>query len=389
MGLIMSKGTFKIISYRLMAIFFYLSYLFPINSRKILLIMTHDESEDGNVGSIASYFHEKDKDLIFKAVTRENYNFHKNKYLLKNLFFMFIILPFHLATSRIIFMDNVFLPFSAIKIKKDTNLVQLWHGTGSIKKFGLDTEEGWIREKAIKVNKNTSHFIVGSQWMKNIYETAFGADKHRIFNTGCPRTDLFFHENQIHERKKGFLKEYPELANKTIILYAPTFRDDENVQEIKLNLDIDELISNLDDNFVLGLRLHPNIADKVDLDKICSPRANKNRIFDFSHYEKINTLLISCDILITDYSSIIYEYALLKKPMIFYSHDLEKFEKSGRGFYGNYKSMVPGPVVFKTKDVVDEINNLKEYNLDEFLAVYLENCDGNARKRIYDLLDPK
>jgi len=348
--------------------------------------MTHDESEDGNVGSIGSYFHEKDKDLIFKVVTRENYNFHKNKYLLKNLFFMFIVLPFHLATSRIIFMDNVFLPFSAIKIKKYTKLVQLWHGTGSIKKFGLDTEEGWIREKAINVNKNTSHFIVGSQWMKNIYETAFGADRYRIFNTGCPRTDLFFNENQIHERKKGFLKEYPELANKTIILYAPTFRDDENVQEIKLNLDINELISNLDDNFVLGLRLHPHIADKVDLDKICSPGLNNSRIFDFSHYGKLNTLLISCDILITDYSSIIYEYALLKKPMIFYGHDLEKFEKSGRGFYGNYKSMVPGPVVFKTEDIVNEINNLKEYDLDEFLAVYLENCDGNARKRLYDLL---
>jgi CDP-ribitol ribitolphosphotransferase len=97
-------------------------------------------------------------------------------------------------------------------------------------------------------------------------------------------------------------------------------------------------------------------------------------------------LLVCSDILITDYSSIIYEYALLGKQMIFYSYDLTKFEKLGRGFYDDYESMVPGPVVFKTQEIVDEINNPTEYDLDEFLAKYLENCDGHARARLYDLL---
>ena len=114
-------------------------------------------------------------------------------------------------------------------------------------------------------------------------------------------------------------------------------------------------MSRLDDNYVLGLRLHPHLANKVNLDKNSIGHYN-NRVIDFSHYDKLNTLLICCDILITDYSSIIYEYAIMKKPMIFYSYDLNKFEKSDRGFYGNYKSIVPGPIAFKTEEIINIIN---------------------------------
>jgi len=379
---------FKGISYSIMAVFYYLSYLFPVNEKKILLIMTHDYSDEGNVGSTYRYFQKQNSDLVFKKVTRENYTFKKDKNIFKNLIYMFISVPYHMATSKTIFMDNVFLPFSAVKLKKDTRLVQLWHGTGAIKKFGLDCEEGWIKNRAIKTNKNTSHFIVGSSWMKDIYKTAFGAEDDKIFNTGCPRTDLFFDKIVLQEKKDEFFKSYPELQDKKIILYAPTFRDNEDTAgEIKMHLDIDKLMFKLDDSYVLGLRLHPHIACKVNLDKY-SQESYYSRIFDFSGYNKLNTLLICCDILITDYSSIIYEYALMKKPMIFYSYDLAEFEKSGRGFYEDYRTAVPGPLAFKTEDLVNIINSdvITNCNLDDFLAIYLENCDGNSRKRLYDLM---
>jgi CDP-ribitol ribitolphosphotransferase len=358
--------------------------MIPVNPVKILLIMTHDDSDEGNVGSTYRYFQKRNPELIFKIVRREDYTFEKNKNLLKKLYKMFLLVPYHTATSSIIFMDNVFLPFSAIKIKKDTNLVQLWHGTGSIKKFGLECEEGWIKKLAIKTNKNTTHFIVGSRWMKNIYKASFGANDNRIWNIGCPRTDIFFNEDIILKMRDDFFNNYPELFGKKIILYAPTFRDD--VTEIKIHLEIDELMRGLDENYVLCLRLHPHISNIVKLDKLFSEGGYHNRIFDFSNYDKLNTLLLCSDLLITDYSSIIYEYALLKKPMIFYPYDLEIFRKKGRGFYGNYANLVPGPVALKTDDIVNLINNSVNYNLDEFLSVYLENCDGNSRKRLYDLL---
>ena len=297
---------FKRTSYHIMAIFFYLSYLFPINKKKILLIMTHDNANEGNVGSTYRYFQKQDPTLIFKEVTRDNYTFKSDKNLFKNLIYMFISVPYHMATSRTIFMDNVFLPFSAVKLKKNTQLVQLWHGTGAIKKFGLDYEEGWVKKLAVTTNKNTTHFIVGSSWMKKIYKTAFEAEDNKIFNIGCPRTDIFFNKAALQEKRDEFFSSYPKLSGKKIVLYAPTFRDEEyNTSEIKIHLDIDKLMSNLDDNYVLGLRLHPHISDKVNINEYSTPY--QDRIFDFSGYNKLNTLLICCDILITDYSSIIYE----------------------------------------------------------------------------------
>ncbi|WP_424356071.1 CDP-glycerol glycerophosphotransferase family protein [Methanobacterium sp. MBAC-LM] len=378
---------FKRTSYHIMAIFFYLSYLFPINKKKILLIMTHDNANEGNVGSTYRYFQKQDPTLIFKEVTRDNYTFKSDKNLFKNLIYMFISVPYHMATSRTIFMDNVFLPFSAVKLKKNTQLIQLWHGTGALKKFGLDYEEGWVKKLAVTTNKNTTHFIVGSSWMKEVYKTAFGAEDDKIFNIGCPRTDIFFNKAALQEKRDEFFSSYPKLSGKKIVLYAPTFRDEEyNTSEIKIHLDIDKLMSNLDDNYVLGLRLHPRISDKVNINEYSTPY--QDRVFDFSGYNKLNTLLICSDILITDYSSIIYEYTLMKKPMIFYSYDLSTFEKSGRGFYEDYKTAVPGPVIFNTEQIADIIKNYPadEYNIDKFLDIYLENCDGNSRKRLYDLL---
>jgi CDP-glycerol glycerophosphotransferase (TagB/SpsB family) len=384
----MNKEAFiKRMSYSIMAVFFYLSYLAPVNKKKILLIMTHDDNDEGNVGSTYRYFQKQNSNLIFKKVTRENYTFKRDKTLLKNLIYMFIVVPYHIATSRTIFMDNVFLPFSAIKIKRDTQLVQLWHGTGTLKKFGLDCEEGWIKKLAVDTNKNTTHFIVGSSWMKEVYKTAFKAEEDKIFNIGCPRTDVFFSKAALQEKRDEFFNSYPELLDKKIILYAPTFRDDEyNTGEIKIHLDIDGLMSHLDDSYVLGLRLHPRIADKVNIEEHSTPYQDK--VFDFSGYNKLNTLLICCDILITDYSSIIYEYALMKKPMIFYSYDLSKFEKSSRGFYEDYKTAVPGPTIFKTEQIADIIKNYPadNYNITKFLDIYLENCDGDSRKRLYNLL---
>ncbi len=372
-----------------MGIFFYLNYLFPVNENKILLIMTHDNSDDGNVGSTYRYFKQKDPDLIFKKVTRENFTFKLNKNLLKNIFYMFIIVPYHIATSKIIFMDNVFLPFSSIKIKDNTRLVQLWHGTGAVKKFGLECEEGWVKKLGINTNRNTTHFIVGSSWMKEIYKTAFDAEEEKIYNIGCPRTDLFFNMSILQERRDEFFNSYPELMYKKIIFYAPTFRDDENnLDEIQIHLDIDKLMAKLDDSYVLGLRLHPHIANKLNLNKNITAHY-QNRVYDFSNYNKLNTLLICCYILITDYSSIIYEYALTRKPMIFYPYDLDEFQKSDRGFYIDYRSIVPGPVAIGTDEIVNIISkeaNSDIYNTDEFLNIYLENCDGNSRKRLYQLL---
>ncbi|MGL6298449.1 MAG: CDP-glycerol glycerophosphotransferase family protein, partial [Methanobacteriaceae archaeon] len=142
----------KKLGYLIFAFFFYIFYLLPVNKDKVFLIMTHDESEEGNVGASYKYFKEHNKNLIFKTLTRDDYDFSQGNRIGK-IFSFFIKVPYDMATSRNILMDNVFLAFSYLKFKKDVNVVQLWHGSGTIKKFGLDTEDGLVKELATKANK--------------------------------------------------------------------------------------------------------------------------------------------------------------------------------------------------------------------------------------------
>lgn len=363
----------KKIAYAITAIFYYIFYLFPINKNKILLIPTHDDSWESNIGVTHTYFHENNPDLVFVQITREDYNF-KTSDKFSKFIKIFIKLPYYIATSYTIFMDNVFLPFSMIKPKSDTRIVQLWHGTGTIKKFGLDTEEGWIKEAAVKVNNRTTHYTVSSTWMREIYKTAFTKDVSKIYVTGSPRTDIFFQKDMMG-KKQEFYELYPELKDKQLLLYAPTLRDNDN----NVQLNIKYLLDNIGPEYVVGIRLHPHIVDQIDVPL-------EDNLINFSSYSNLNTLLFAADVLITDYSSIIFEYGLLNKPMIFCTPDLDEFKKDGRGFYENYEEIVPGKIVYNTEELVDQINSPIKVDLTSFRDKYLEICDGHSTERLYELL---
>lgn len=339
--------------------------------------MTHDASSEGNIGLTKIYFQKQNPNFEFKIVTKEDYSFKKN--LLHNLIKTFIKVPYHMATSQMIFLDNVFLPISKVNLKKETKLIQLWHGTGCLKKFALDSESGWVKELAQNISKKTTHFIIASNWMRSVYKTAFEVEGDKVYNIGCPRTDLFFNKNFLKDINNQFYDRYPELKGKKLILYAPTFRDDE--LNATIHLDINKLLNDLPEEYIIGLRLHPHIASQLNKSIL------NNRVYDFSSYNRLNTLLVVSDILISDYSSIIFEYALLDKPMIFYAYDLEDFKKDSRGFYEDYESVVPGPIVNKTSDLIPFILNPQVNDLKSFREKYLENCDGKSVKRLYSLLN--
>ncbi len=368
----------KQIAYMLMAISYYVSFPFNIQKDKILLIMTHDDTPEGNIRLTQDYFQKQNQNLNFKIITKDDYSFKKD--ILRNLIHMFLKTPYHIATSQMIFLDNVFLPISKIKLKKETKLIQLWHGTGTLKKFALDSESGWIKKSLKNVSKKTTHYIVASDWMKDIYESAFGIDGNQIYNIGCPRTDLFFDNEKLKKMQNSFYIEYPELKNKKLILYAPTFRDNE--LNANIHLDINQLLKKLPDNYIIGLRLHPHINSKLNQKLLLS-----KRVYDFSNYSYLNTLLVNTYTLISDYSSIIFEYSLLNKPMFFFAYDLDEFTHNSRGFYENYESIVPGPVVKNTEELIPLILNPKSVDFTFFKKKYLENCDGNSVKRLYALLN--
>ena len=360
--------------------------------------MTHDTSPEGNVLYTFNYFKSKNPKLFYKKITRETYEFNMDRRLIKKIFNFFIVTPYHVATSKIIFLDNIFLPFAYTKFKKSVAVVQLWHGTGSIKKFALDSEKGTIKKLAKKACSKQTHLIVGSKEMIPIYASAFGMELEKIFPIGSPRCDFFFNVTYTKTKKNKFRENYPELSNKKIVLYAPTFRDESFKKKIRnkklklddslnLNLEIFELLNLLSEEYVLILRLHPSISKDFSIDNLMLDNSLKKRIYDFSTFNSLNSLMLISDCIITDYSSIIFEYSLLNKKMIFYPYDLKEFEEYSRGFYFSYEEFVPGDIALEISDISKKIaENIIEIKNKQFKDRFMEGCDGNSAKKLYHIL---
>ncbi|MBD8004291.1 CDP-glycerol glycerophosphotransferase family protein [Bacillus sp. Sa1BUA2] len=269
---------------------------------------------------------------------------------------------YHLATSNMIFIDNYFGFLASVKFKPNVKCIQLWHAAGAIKQFGLkDPSNAGRSPKAIerfkRVYSKFDYVVVGGERMADIYRESFGIREENILRTGIPRTDFFFEEQALQKTVAALKKTYPIIQEKKVILYAPTYREgDFNITSLPLN--IDYMYRELKDEYILLLRLHP--AVHYDF-------ANQypDFVYDVSDYPDINHLLVVTDLLISDYSSIPFEFSLLQRPMIFFAYDLEEYGKS-RGFWEPYEQLVPGPVVYNSKELVEAIQTNK-YNYDQIV----------------------
>jgi len=293
--------------------------------------------------------------------------------------FKMIVSIYHLATARKIIVDNYYGFLAATNFKPEVECIQVWHAAGAIKTFGMKDKsiEGRTKRAKKRFKKVYSKFhkvVAGSDYFGHIFQEAFDLKEENILKTGIPRTDLFFDQEKHEQIKKNFFKQYPELQGKKLILYAPTYRDQGMDQAFALN--IDELYNKFKDEYVLIVRLHPSVMMNLDL-------KYEGFVYDFSKYPNINDLLIVVDLLITDYSSIPFEFAMLNKPMIFYAYDLEQYLE-GRGLWESYDSMVPGPIVKTTKEIATTILN-HEFDFQKIYAFnqkWNQYSNGEAAKNL-------
>jgi len=348
---------------------------------KVFCVVTHDAGRDGNIGALVEYLKQREG-FSFHYIGKSDRSNLKSFRIIKGKLSFFIAKPYQLATSAFVLLDNVFLPMAYIRFRKNVKVIQLWHGTGTIKRFGQDVNTGRLKVLEKRANEKITHLIVSSDSTKTIYEKAFGVSPDKVYTYGLPRTDIFFDRHKMIERVKEFYRQYPELAGKKLILYAPTFRDDEKGESRAIS-HIYKMSESLQDYIIL-LRLHPFVAKAFErAEQQAASRAEN--IVSVSSYPDINTLLLVADLLITDYSSVIFEYCLLNKPMVFYAYDLDEFRAKGRGFYENYEEYVPGPVVKNMDDLVDLIRNnqLSTDKLQDFVAKSYKYLDGKSSERIY------
>ncbi|MEI5907580.1 CDP-glycerol glycerophosphotransferase family protein [Bacillus spongiae] len=309
----------------------------------------------------------------------------KNVKILKfetfNLYQM-IMSIYYLSTSKRIFIDNYFGFLSAVTFKADVQCVQLWHAAGAIKTFGLKDESVLNRseiakKRFLKVYANFDKVVVGSDAFADIFTKAFNLAPENILYTGIPKTDLFFNEKKMTTIRKRLYKENDLLKNKKVILYAPTYRDYE-LNNFSTKLDIHKMYQELGDEYRLIIKAHPAVKNMQGLQNLYP-----EFVFDYSYYKDINDLLLITDILISDYSSIPYEFSLLKKPMIFYPYDLDQYTKD-RGIWSKYEEMVPGPVYFSTKEIIACIKE-GNYNMDQiqkFSSTWNRYSNGQSSENL-------
>ena len=258
---------------------------------------------------------------------------------------------------------NSLLDLSVIK-KKNQIYVQCWHGT-PLKKLRCDiTVTGSVlntKEEVIKRNNldvaKIDYFISPSKYSTEKFTSAFNLKnlnkENIIIEKGYPRNDklINYTQNDINDIKEKINIK----TNKKIILYAPTFRDDEHKSGLgytyKLNIDFDKLKKELGKDYVILFRAHYFIANSFDFNKY------KDFVYNVSDYDDINDLYIISDLLITDYSSVFFDYAILKRPILFYMYDYKNYKTKLRDFYLDLKEL-PGPIIEKQEDLIKNIKQI-------------------------------
>lgn len=270
-------------------------------------------------------------------------------------------------------------------------ILSTWHGT-PLKRLVFDMEDVLSSNPKYKniVYRQTrawDYLLSDNPFSTEKFQSCFRFDKDKILEYGYPANDPMYAKNRddIARTVKQKLN-IPE--DKKVILYAPTWRDDNYYEagqyKFELALDINRLNKEFGDEYVLLLRMHYWIVDNLDMTQFGS------FVYDGSSYDDITELYLISDICITDYSSVFFDYANLKRPILFYTYDLEKYRDVLRGFYLDVEKDLPGPLLLTNDDVVNAIKNIddvnKEYRekYDEFYNRFCCRDDGFASKRVVE-----
>ena len=294
---------------------------------------------------------------------------------------------FHLATAKVFIVDDYFFPIYVIHPRPGTTIVQTWHASGAFKKIGwsvLDKSFGADEELVSKVaiHSNYDICLMASRTAAVHYAEAFHQPLEKfVTDIGMPRTDVLFGDEQVERITAEVRAKYRLPAGKRVILYAPTFRGDTVGQATSPeDLDLRQLARELGRDHVLLLRLHPFVRRPESL-----PDEVRDFVIDASDHPDIHELMLVSDVLITDYSSAIFEFSLLERPMVFFAPDHDHYLDE-RGFYWDYRTGVPGPVFETTADVTRYLR-AGEFDLDRvrrFKAESFEVADGHASERFVD-----
>src|SRR5262245_35975513 len=251
---------------------------------------------------------------------------------------------YELARARLSIVDDYFLPMYVAAPRAGARYVQVWHASGAFKRFGYSTLDKTFGSnhafvEALPIHTNYDRSLVSAARFAPFYAEAFRQPLEKFdASLGIPRTDVFFGDQRA-DAERRVRERYPIPAGRRTILYAPTFRGESIVRaRSPEQLDFAALQASLGGDHVLLLRQHPFVRSARSIGP-----GLRDFVIDVSNHPDINELMLIGDVLVTDYSSAIYEFALLERPMAFFAPDHAAYEAE-RGFYFDYEAGVPGPV---------------------------------------------
>jgi CDP-ribitol ribitolphosphotransferase len=293
---------------------------------------------------------------------------------------------YHLARARVFVVDSHYVPVYVIRPRPGTTIAQTWHASGAIKRIGYsvvgkDFGADETLVSVVRLHANYTLCLAASRAAALQFVDAFH-QPISLFRTdlGIPKTDVLFGERAVRAAQAA-RERYAIPDGRRVILYAPTFRGETMIAaRHPEGLDLKALARRLGEDHVLLLRSHPAVRARPPLDA-----ALASFVIDVSDHPEVNELLLVTDVLVSDYSSVIFDFALLGRPMAFFAPDHEHYERE-RGFYFDYLSGVPGPVFETTEDLAAYLRAgpFDTERVRRFAAEWFEVADGLAAERFVE-----
>lgn len=357
------------------------SLILPVKTNNVLFLSERKVEKGGNLALVYDEL-KNNKNLIItsflKTKTVDRLSF---KELRESARLM--------AEAGCIVLEDFYPQLHALDLRKETKVIQLWHACGAFKAFGFSRlhKPGGPEEES-KNHRNYYKVFVSGEKMIPYYSEAFAIPEENVLPLGTPRTDIFFDEAYKEQIFTELFNQFPVFRGKRIILFAPTFRGQGNKDAYypDSSFSVETFMKDMPEDVILIIKQHPFVKNTINI-----PQEYKDRVFDLSKKISINDLLFVTDVLITDYSSSVFEAALLDIPMVFYVFDEDSYRKD-RDFYEDFDSFIPGLKAENQDELKKQtlicLDNEKAltYDTTEFKETFLSSIDGNSTKRITEYL---
>lgn len=344
--------------------------LFPVRRGSVLFFSVASAELEGNLKRVQ-------EELLLIAPDRTQWCELKSSISARRGLLGAVRFARNLARAETIVIDDYVPELSWLTLRSRQHLVQLWHAGGAFKKFGHSRFglPGGPSE-ASRIHKGYTAALVSAKKLKPLYAEAFKMSATRVHSLGVPRYDQYFDNDWVQQAQGRINQEFDVDPQAKVVLYAPTFRGN-GQRSASFNQEVDWLNS-LAANHVVITRMHKFVGGL---------RGQSPKVIDATHYPAAEDLVARADVLITDFSSILFEFALLAKPTVLFVPDAEEYSTT-RGLFFPIDHYAYGPVCHTPEELLQAVENpqIDEQKLASVRDFHLSGCDGHSTRRVVEQL---